>query len=160
NHVFRYENGQFGSMELKGTGSTDAIEAMIADADDPLLVATLGGLFRWDGHRWTLLNARNGLPCAQIVLMAKDAYGSLWLGAQCGLLRIDASELTNWRHDAEAKVATRVLDRFDGAYPAMKFRAEPFASRAPDGRIWFANGVEVQAFDPDHLFQNPVVPPV
>src|SRR5262249_47203183 len=107
NHVFRYENGQFGSMELKGTGSTDAIEAMIADADDPLLVATLGGLFRCDGHRSTLLNARNGLPCTQIVLMVKDTHGSLWLGAECGLLRLDASELTKWRHDADAKVAIK-----------------------------------------------------
>jgi signal transduction histidine kinase/ligand-binding sensor domain-containing protein len=160
NHVFGYRNGQFQTMELKDIGSANGIEAMIADAEDPLLVATLGGLFRWDGHRWTILDARNGLPCTQLLWIVKDTHGSLWVGAQCGLLRIDVSELTKWRHDAEAKVATRVLDRFDGAYPATKVTVEPLATRAADGRIWYANGFEAQTFDPDHLFQNLVVPPV
>ena len=158
NHVFGYRNGQFQTVELGDIGSANAIEAMIADADDPLLIATLGGVFRWDGHRSTFLGVRNGLPCSQVFWMVKDAYGSLWLGAQCGLLRINASELTKWRHDAGAKVAIKTLDRFDGAYPAMWFRVEPLATRAPDGRIWYANGFEVQTIDPDHLFQNPVMP--
>src|SRR5262249_8188440 len=52
------------------------------------------------------------------------------------------------------------VDRLDGAYRATKLRVEPLATRAPDGRIWYANGFEVQTFDPDHLFQNPVVPSV
>lgn len=160
NHVFAYRNGQFQTMELKDIGSANAIEAMIADAEDPLLVATLGGLLRWDGHRWTILDARNGLPCAQLLWIVKDTHGSLWVGAQCGLLRIDVSELTKWRHDAGAKVAFRNLDRFDGAYPATKVTVQPLATRAADGRIWYANGFEVQTFDPDHLFQNLVVPPV
>jgi signal transduction histidine kinase/streptogramin lyase len=160
NHMFRHRNAQFQTVDLKDIGSTNAIEDMIADADDPLLIATLGGLFRWDGNRSTRLDVRNGLPCNQIVLMVKDAYGSLWLGAECGLLRLDAPELTKWRHDPSAKVAIKILDRFDGAYPATKTRVEPLATRAPDGRIWYANGFEVQAFDPDHLFQNTVVPPV
>src|SRR5262250_1107662 len=54
----------------------------------------------------------------------------------------------------------KVLDRLDGAYPGVKFTVEPTATRAPDGRIWFANGSTVQTFDPDHLFENPVSPPV
>jgi signal transduction histidine kinase/ligand-binding sensor domain-containing protein len=160
NHIFRYRNGQFQLMELKDLGATGSIQAMVADADDPLLVATLGGLVRWDGHRWTVFDVHNGLPCTQLVSVVKDKYGSLWLGAQCGLLRIDRSDLATWRHDAEAKIGTKVFDRFDGAYPNVKFTVEPVAAKAPDGRIWFANGFEVQTFDPDHLFQNPVVPPV
>jgi signal transduction histidine kinase/ligand-binding sensor domain-containing protein len=159
-HIFRYRNGQFQSMELKDLSATGSIQAMVADADDPLLVATLGGLVRWDGHRWTVFDVHNGLPCIQLVSAVKDKYGSLWLGAQCGLVRIDRSDLAKWRHDAEAKVGTKVFDRFDGAYPNVKFTVEPVATKAPDGRIWFANGFEVQTFDPDHLFQNPVVPPV
>lgn len=160
NHMFRYWNGQFQTIELNGLVAASAIHAMIADADDPLLVATLDGLFRWDGHSWTTLDARNGLPCTQLVSIVKDTHGSLWVGAQCGYLRIEASDLTKWRRDPSAKVTTKVLDRFDGAYPENKAPVEPFATRAPDGRIWFANGNEIQTFDPDQLFQNPVVPPV
>ena len=161
-HLFRYSNGQFQTMKLKHSGGTDAsIQAMIADADDPLLVATLHGLFRWDGQHWSLLDGRNGLACTQLVSIVKDNHGALWLGAEnCGFLRIDPSELVKWRRDAGAKVAATVLDRFDGAFPGQKLRAEPDAGRAPDGRLWFANGVDVETFDPDHLFRNSVVPPV
>jgi signal transduction histidine kinase/ligand-binding sensor domain-containing protein len=160
-HLYRYSNGQFETIELKGKRGANAIEAMIADADDPLLVATLGGLFRWDGQRWTVLDARNGLPCTQLVSVVKDEHAALWLGAEhCGFLRIDPSELAKWRHDAGTKVAAKVLDRLDGAFPGQKLRGEPYATRAPDGRIWFANGFEVETVDPDHLYQNSELPPV
>jgi signal transduction histidine kinase/ligand-binding sensor domain-containing protein len=159
-HLFRYSNGQFQTIELKDTGGPNMIAAMIADADDPLLVATAGGLFRWDGQRLTVLDTHNGLPCARIASLVKDNYGALWLGAPCGLLRIDPSELAKWRHDAGVKVAAKVLDRLDGAYPGGKMTVEPYATKAPDGRIWFTNGDEVETFDPDHLFENSVLPPV
>jgi signal transduction histidine kinase/ligand-binding sensor domain-containing protein len=160
-HLFHYSGGQFHPMELKdGSGANAAIEAMIADPDDPLLVTTLKGLFRWDGRRWSVLNSRNGLPCTQLISIAKDAHGSLWLGAYCGLLRIDASELAEWRRDEAVKVAVKIFDRFDGAYPGRKSIGQPYATKTPDGRIWFANGVEVETVDPDHVFQNTILPPV
>jgi len=90
----------------------------------------------------------------------KDNYGSLWIFARCGLLRIDASDVMKWRHDAGAHITTKVFDRLDGAYPGKKYSVQPTATKAPDGRIWFANGFEVQTIDPDHLFPNPVMPPV
>jgi len=62
NHLFRYWNGEFQTTELKDLAAANAIQAMISDADDPLLVATLGGLFRWDGHRWTTLDAATSFP--------------------------------------------------------------------------------------------------
>jgi signal transduction histidine kinase/ligand-binding sensor domain-containing protein len=161
NHVFHYSNGQFQTTELKdASGVKAAVEAMTADPDDPLLVATLSGLFRWDGRRWTVLDVRNGLPCAQLISIVKDAHGSLWLGASCGLLRIDASELAKWRRDDAVKVAVGAFDRLDGAYPGRKEPGQPYATVAPDGRIWFANGFEVETVDPDHLFQNSALPPV
>jgi signal transduction histidine kinase/ligand-binding sensor domain-containing protein len=160
-HMFHYSNGQFQTTDLKDTGGANAtIVDMIADPDDPLLVATLSGLFRWDGRRWTVLDVRNGLPCAQFISIVKDAHGSLWLGASCGLLKIDTSELARWRRDADVKVAVKAFDRLDGAYPGQKDIGQPYATRAPDGRIWFANGFEVETFDPEHLFQNSVLPPV
>lgn len=160
-HMFHYSDGHFQEMKLKDASGADAaVEAMSADSDDPLLVTTSSGLFRWDGRRWSVLDTRNGLPCTQLISMVKDAHGSLWLGAYCGLLRIDASELAKWRRDESVKVAIRTFDRFDGAYPGRKGLAQPYATRAPDGRIWFANGFEVETVDPDHLFQNSVLPPV
>jgi len=160
-HMFRYSNGQFQTTDLKDTSGANAtIVDMIADPDDPLLVATLRGLFRWDGRRWTVLDASNGLPCTQLISIVKDAHRSLWIGAYCGLLKIDTSDLARWRRDAGVKVAVKAFDRLDGAYPGRKDIGQPYATRAPNGRIWFANGFEVETFDPEHLFQNSVLPPV
>ena len=142
---FIIRNGQFQTIELKdNSGANVVIEAMVADTDDPLLVATQSGLFRWDGRRWTVLDANNGLPCKQLVSIVKDAHGSLWIGAYCGLLKIDTSELARWRRDADVKVAVKAFDRLDGAYPGRKDIGQPYATRAPNGRIWFANGFEVE----------------
>jgi signal transduction histidine kinase len=92
--------------------------------------------------------------------MVKDNHGALWLYVQCGLIEIEASELAKWRADPKVKIKSRVFDRLKGAYPGAKYRAQPLATRAPDGRIWFSTGLVAQAVDPDHLFPNSVVPPV
>ena len=159
-HIFHYQNGQFQTTTLQRPGNPSLVKGLIVDSDDPLLVATSNGLFRWDGREWTVLNTQNNLPCPSISSMVKDNHGALWLYAQCGLVEIEASELLKWRADPNVKIASRVFDRFKGAYPGAKYTAQPLATRAPDGRIWFSTGLVVQAVDPDHLFPNNVVPPV
>jgi len=53
----------------------------------------------------------------------------------------------------------KTLDVFDGAQPGLtNFRPE--VSRAPDGKLWFANENILQVVDPEHLDANPIAPPV
>jgi signal transduction histidine kinase len=107
-----------------------------------------------------VLDRRNGLPCDRIFSMVKDRHGSVWLYAQCGLLRIEAAEFARWRHDPQTIVTMMALDGRDGAHPGMQTVAQPSATRSADGRLWFMNGLMVQSVDPDHLYQNHVLPPV
>jgi hypothetical protein len=90
----------------------------------------------------------------------KDNYGSLWLYAQCGLLRVEAPELAKWRERPDSQLAFQVFDPLDGAHPGYQAPFQPESSKAPDGRLWFTNGVIAQMIDPDRLYRNGIPPPV
>jgi signal transduction histidine kinase len=105
------------------------------------------------------LNSHNGLPCDDMFALIKDGHGSLWLDTQCGLIAIDATELERWWQQPDLKLRVKVLDVFDGAQPGLtNFRPE--VSRAPDGKLWFANENILQVVDPEHLDGNAIAPPV
>ena len=155
-----YQNGKFQTKSLKDGETPVSISGLAADGEDPLLVPTLSGLYRWNGSGWTVLDSRNGLPCNQIFSVLKDNHHSLWLYAQCGLLRVDASELAKWRQQPESQLVFRIFDTRDGAHPGSRYSYQPLASKAPDGKLWFVNGVVAQMIDPDHLNENHVPPPI
>lgn len=80
NHFIRYRHrdGDAGSLSHNG------INALLEDNSGRLWVATAGGgLNRFDPATKTFLHLREG-P-AQILCMAEDHDGSLWIGAQTGL---------------------------------------------------------------------------
>jgi len=157
--VMRYHKGIIQSFPLPNN-SQFRINGIFADATDPLLLATSIGLFRWDGKQWEVLNESNGLPCNRLLATIKDSRGSLWVEAECGLLRIEAPELAKWRQSAASQVSINVFDALDGARPGFILIYEPAMSLAPDGKVWFANGHAIQMIDPDQVYKNLLAPPV
>lgn len=158
--LVHYRDGHFENAPLPHTEPAATINGLVVGPDDPLLVPTSSGLFRWDNGRWAVLDTRSGLPCNQIFSTVKDSHGSIWLYAQCGLLRIEASQFATWRQYPQSKVIVMTLDARDGAHPGMQTVAQPTAVRSVDGRLWFMNGMMAQSVDPDHLYKNPLPPPV
>ena len=73
---------------------------------------------------------------------------------QCGLVRIEETELRNWWNDPAARLQVRTWDAADGAQGALA----PFAgaARTPDGRLWFANDNVLQMIDPRVAKSRPV----
>ena len=130
-----------------------------ADADGSAWWVTQQGLFRWKQGKVETLNSHNGLPCDDMFALIKDSHGSLWLDTQCGLIAIDSAELERWWQQPDLKLRVKILDVFDGAQPGLtNFRPE--VSRAPDGKLWFANENILQVVDPEHLDGNSIAPPV
>ncbi len=158
--LIHYRDGQFENVPVLKTESPASIHGLVLDSDETLLMPTSSGLFRLDNGHWTVLDTRNGLPCNQVFSIVKDSHGSLWLYSQCGLLRVEASDFARWRHDPQTKVTTMVLDARDGAHPGKRTLAQPSAVRSVDGRLWFINGLMVQALDPEQLYNNSLPPPV
>src|SRR6185312_6265320 len=111
--LIHYADGHFENVPLPQTEPAAGIYGLLVDPDDPLLIPSSNGVLRLDHGQWSVLDNRNGLPCDRIFSMVKDRYGSVWLYAQCGLLRIDAAEFARWRRDPKTIVAVMALDGRD-----------------------------------------------
>jgi signal transduction histidine kinase/ligand-binding sensor domain-containing protein len=156
--LMHYQNG--GAIQdypLPGE-KPDGIMDAISDPTDPLLLATLDGLIRWDGKRRQVLNKDNGLTCKDVLSFIKDRRGSLWMQSRCGLLRIAASELQRWRQGDDRPPTVTTFDVSDGVQTGRHYSTQPLMSLAPDGRVWFANGESIESIDPDHDYQNHLSP--
>jgi signal transduction histidine kinase/ligand-binding sensor domain-containing protein len=155
-----YRDGHLKTIALEDRESPVATMGLIVDSDNSLLLPTALGLLRWNDRRWSVLDTRNGLPCNSIFSAVTDNSGSLWLYAVCGLLKVEALEVAKWHERADSQLEVRVFDAFDGAHPGHQLTFQPASSKAPDGRLWFLNGLVAQMVDPGHLYGNSTPPPV
>jgi signal transduction histidine kinase len=129
-----------------------------AESDGSVLAAgASGGLIGLRQGRIQQLTVKNGIPCDGAYAFVRDQRNNLWLETPCGYLSVADSEIQRWWTHPDVIVHYRLFDTSDGARTnQIPFHA---ASRAPDGRLWFA-GWCLQIIDPDHLGFNSVPPPV
>ncbi len=156
-NLARYRNGHLDIFKYPQNSGSPIFEVTV-DSGGAVLAATSHGVLGWRDGKQQVLTSRNGLRCESVNTLVIDRNQSLWLRTQCGMVEIPASEVTKWWNDGEAALKTRVFDTFDG----VEFGRAAFqgATRTPDGKLWFVNGVALQMIDPDHLPSNRVVPPV
>ncbi|QNK01432.1 sensor histidine kinase [Dyella telluris] len=123
-----------------------AVEGMVV-ADDGLLIAGSGkGVAVIRGSAQRVLSTKDGLPCDAVSGLVSGEGGALWLYMGCGLARVEIADLERALRDPSHRVSAQLFDVLDGVRPAYA----PFqkAARAPDGTLWFADGVVLQSFDP------------
>lgn len=65
------------------------INALFSDSNGELWIATLEGLFRYDGNSIKRYVAQDGLPAEWIFSIAEDPQKNLWLGTHNGLIKFD-----------------------------------------------------------------------
>jgi signal transduction histidine kinase len=132
------------------------------DTDNSVWLATTGGLLRWKNGEEITMGARNGLAdCLPFYYGIKDDGGSLWIYANCGLMKISAADLAKWVNDPESQISARIFGALEGAFPSYSDSdGEPKVVKSDDGRLWFAGRQFVQMIDPDRDHVNPIPPPV
>jgi signal transduction histidine kinase/streptogramin lyase len=135
------------------------IRSLFVDSDNAVSFATSKGFYRWKDGRMSVMDTRNGLPCTGLASAIKDDYGSFWLKARCGLLRVSASDYETWLKFPEAALSVKTFDALDGNQPGYEL-GQPEVSKSADGRLWFANGNKVQMIDPSRTYTNVIPPPV
>src|SRR5690606_5057541 len=66
----------------------NSVTAIVQSPDGYLWVGTFGGLARFDGSRFTLIERHDstGRHIDRVLSLALDADGSLWIGTESGLL--------------------------------------------------------------------------
>ena len=156
-NLARFRNGHAEVITFPHTES-DEVRQILVNPDESVFATTAYGLIAWRNGKTQTLTSRNGVPCDDAIGMNWDRRGALWLYLECGLIRIDKEEIQKWRNDPRAIVVTTVFDSFDGLMPG-KADYNPTA-QSSDGRLWFANKVDLQTIDPGHLLRNEIPPPV
>jgi ligand-binding sensor domain-containing protein/signal transduction histidine kinase len=157
--VSRYRNGQWQTVPFSQVLGTSFMPQIVLTPDKAFMATTRIGVIGWSQHQVQRLDEKNGLPCPVVYSMIFDNKRGLWLYTQCGVVSISEGELKRWWAHADAKLAVRVLDVFDGAQPAAP-NFGPTSAMSSDGKLWFVNGYIVQQIDPMHLALNTVPPPV
>jgi signal transduction histidine kinase/ligand-binding sensor domain-containing protein len=152
----RWRDGKLETIPL--TQRMGRFLQLLVTADGWVLGAGEAGLFGYKDGRQALLTTQGGLPCDALYALVFDADGSLWISSQCGIISIDAAQLRQWWQNPETRLRPRLLDALDGVRPGRA----PFiaAARAPDGRLWFANGSALESLDPAVVATPPAPPPV
>jgi signal transduction histidine kinase len=158
NKVARYRDGHVEVISLPQNQSF-IVTSLLAESGNSVWAATSEGLFKWKDGQVRVLGTQNGLPCASIFALIKDDHGTLWLYTKCGLLNIEESQLEHWWNHPDSQSVTTVFATSEGVRPGSA-PAQPRASRAPDGRLWFANSLALQMIDPNQLYRNDIPPPV
>jgi signal transduction histidine kinase/ligand-binding sensor domain-containing protein len=154
-----YSKGHVETFPIERATHAAGLYILLAAPDGFLWGAGPKGLVGFRNGKAQSLTERNGLPCNGIYTIVLDNHQSLWLYAQCGLIKITGEELNRWWKHPDRTVDFRRFDEFDGVQPgAASFR--PSAACSPDGRLWFANDGKLQTIDPLHLLKNMVPPPV
>ena len=155
--LVRYRGGRLSEFGKERTPVQ--MTQLVVAPDGSMLGATAAGIFHGIRGKWSRLGIAGGLPCEDVLGMVFDKAGSLWLRLQCGIAIIDANSLQRFWLNGSSRVAVTLLDITDGARPgAPSFT--PAATRAPDGKLWFATDGVLLAADPASLQTNTLPPPV
>jgi ligand-binding sensor domain-containing protein/signal transduction histidine kinase len=125
--IIRFDGLTFTPMPIPALpdSAKQRIRVLYDDNAGNVWVGTgIGGLLRYDGREFHLLNEQNGLPSDSIAALGEDSQGNLWLDAQgSGLCWLDAS---------------RQVHRVRGQASLPRRFVASQILRDGSGRMWFA----------------------
>ena len=135
--------------------------AIAEDREGRIWIGGESGLSRLGQDRFVTLTRDNGLPGSSVSGILEDDEGNLWLAGALGILRLTPQELAKASASESYRVEGMIFDATDGLRGLPRQR-EPFptATRAADGRLWFATTGGVAVIDPHRWPRNTMAPPV
>lgn len=160
--MVRYRNGNTESVSLGSPENPVQVRDSFVDTDNSVWLATTRGLIRWKDGEVITMDSRNGLPdCLPFFYAIKDDGGSLWIYANCGLMKISAADLAKWVNDPQSQISARTFGALEGAFPSYsQTDGDRKVVKSGDGRLWFTGMKFVQTIDPGRSHINPIPPPV
>ncbi len=164
-----FENGEVvvfdgGASRLYST--TDGLPGgrvltIVDDREARVWVGSQMGLSLLERDHFVTLTQDNGLLGSSISAIVEDDDGNFWLAGALGIMRVERSEMETALSSATYRIRGLIFDAADGLRGLPRQR-EPFptATRAADGRLWFATSDGVAWIDPHHWPHNALPPPV
>jgi ligand-binding sensor domain-containing protein/tRNA A-37 threonylcarbamoyl transferase component Bud32 len=113
-----------------GTDLSSKVNALAESPDGTLWVGTERGIGRWDGSKWTVLGAKDGLPNESVQSLAVDRQGQVIVGMRAGVVLYDGQKFVLPEGTTQSQEAI-----FGAAQDAA-------------GRYWVASGRGLYRYDP------------
>ena len=139
-------SGAFANRDLPGARVVTAFLDIIEDSHGRVLTRANAGLARWDGQRWRIFDAGNGLPDIGINALLYDRSHVLWIGTY-------GRGVLQWRG----------YDQIESWQAAQGLDSSPSwtMARAGDGTLWIGDelGGSVLAPGASRLAPWPLKPP-
>jgi PAS domain S-box-containing protein len=159
--VALFENNGFHVYSEKDGLPGGRVLTITSDHSGDIWIGGEGGLSHFEAGHFTTLTRGNGLPGNSVAAVIEDDEGLLWIAGGLGIFRVAPPELQKALHSNGYRMEGLSLDASDGLR-GMPRQREPFptATRAADGRIWFATTEGVAVIDPRNMLKNPLPPEV
>ncbi len=95
----------------------NSVNAILQTSDGYLWLATIDGLARFDGVRFSVFGLREGLPSLQVLTLLEDHTGALWIGTSVGLTRLQNGRFETWttRDGLAGNEVTTLAEDRDGS---------------------------------------------
>jgi PAS domain S-box-containing protein len=156
-----YEDDKFRVYSAADGLRSGRILSITSDSAGNIWVGGEGGLSRFQQGRFVTLTAKQGLAGNSISGIIEDDEGFLWLACALGIFRVSPQEMEKSLASPSYIMQGTTLTAADGLRGLPRQR-EPFptATRAADGRLWFATTGGIAVIDPRHLPRNLIPPPV
>ncbi|MGC3999468.1 MAG: two-component regulator propeller domain-containing protein [Anaeromyxobacter sp.] len=125
------------------------VNAMLADPDGTLWLATLGGgLWRLRDGRARALTQAEGLPHDAPWTLLDDRHGNIWTSSNRGIARLSRADLEGVLAGKRPRLAAERLGRAAGMRSAETNAGAPGGAVDRAGRLWFATVKGVASVDP------------
>lgn len=137
------------------------ITDLAMDDDGAVWVAVYGGgLHRVDAEgRVAAIREEHGLPGNSLLSIVDDGQGSLWLGTNDGIVRVDRESLRSFARGENARIEARLFGRRDGLRTGeCRGGGSSNAERGPDGVLWIVASEGLARIDPRRLPRNEIAP--
>jgi signal transduction histidine kinase len=125
-----------------------------------LWVATERGLCFFTGEHFTCRNTQNGLPGDRVLWAISDTNGTMWLGYNIGVARLDLRDLREAESSNTEVTSAKLYDARYGIEYSPDLNGNAPAALAKDGRLWLTTSQGVAILDPARLRTNPLAPQV
>jgi len=153
-------DGRFTTYTTADGLSGMSIRDIHVDEGGTVWIGTSEGLTRFRDGRFTPYGPPQGLLDPVVHAIVDDGRGSLWMGGVNGISHVDKRELDDLAAGRVRRVAPRLYGISDGMRATTcAGSAQPGATLAQGGRIWFATSDGVVALDPADLGRRNDLPP-
>jgi signal transduction histidine kinase/ligand-binding sensor domain-containing protein len=160
--IARYDHGNVRVFDAKD-GLDVGPPNIIAERNQEIWVGGESGLTFLQGERFHTVHSAEPGGFISVTGLVVTRDGGLWLSTGSGIVHITGSEVESVLRNPEHKIAFELFDLVSDLPEPIQRKDDvyaPAAVQADDGTIWFATRNGAVKLDPDHIYRNPLAPPV